>query len=87
MREASGELLRCQEEKGLLVEEEVLIVDCGSLKMKGIPWKGAILMEDDGGSWKRNCGRLQCTGYGYRLEAPAAWSVRVKLTVYESRIP
>ena len=48
---------------------------------------GAILMEEDGGSWKRNCGRLYCTGYGYRLEAPAAWSVRVKLTVYESRIP
>ena len=41
-----------------MVEEEVLIVDCGSLKMKGIPWKGAILMEDDGGLWKRNCGRL-----------------------------
>ena len=32
-----------------------VIVDCGSLKMKGIRWKGAILMEEDGGSWKRNC--------------------------------
>ena len=58
MREASGEYVRYLEEKGLLVEEEVLIVDCGSLKMKGIPWQGAILMENDGGLWKRNCGRL-----------------------------
>ena len=58
MREASGEYVRYLEEKGLLVEEEVLIVGCGSLKMKGIPWKGAILMEDDGGLRKSNCGRL-----------------------------
>ena len=34
MREASGEYVRYLEEKGLLVEEEVLIVGCGSLKMK-----------------------------------------------------
>ena len=70
-----------------MVEEEVLIVDCGSLKMKGIPWKGAILMKEDGGSWKRNCGRLLCTGYESRLEAPATWSDRVKLTVFGSRVP
>ena len=38
MREASGEYVRCLEEKGLLVDEEVLIVDCGSLKLKGIQW-------------------------------------------------
>ena len=43
MREASGEYVRYLEEKGLLVEEEVLIVDCGSLKMKGIPWKGSYI--------------------------------------------
>ena len=47
MREASGEYVRCLEEKGLLVEEEVLI-DCGSLKMKGIPWKGGYI---DGRRW------------------------------------
>ena len=47
MREASGEYVRCLEEKGLLVEEEVLI-DCGSLKMKGIPWKGSYI---DGRRW------------------------------------
>ena len=46
------------EEKGLWVEEEGLMVDGGSLKMKGIPWMRAILMEQEGGSWKRNCGRL-----------------------------
>ena len=34
MGEASGELLRCLEEKGLLVEEEVLIVDCGQSQIK-----------------------------------------------------
>ena len=48
MREASGEYGRCLEEKRLLVDEEVLIVDCGSLNLKGIQWKGAILMEEDG---------------------------------------
>ena len=30
MREACGEYVRCLEEKGLLVDVEVLIVDCGS---------------------------------------------------------
>ena len=48
MREASGEYVRYLEEKGLLVEEEVLIVGCGSLKMKGIPWKGSYI---DGRRW------------------------------------
>ena len=48
MREASGEYVRCLEEKGLLVEEEVLIVGCGSLQMKGIPWKGSYI---DGKRW------------------------------------
>ena len=48
MREASGEYVGCLEEKGLLVEEEVLIVDCGSLKIKGIPWKGGYI---DGRGW------------------------------------
>ena len=33
------------EEKGLLVEEEILIVDCGSLKMKRLPWKGGSIYE------------------------------------------
>ena len=42
MREAYGEYFRCLEEKGLLVEEELLIVDSGSLKMKGIRWKGGL---------------------------------------------
>ena len=32
----------------MLVEEEVLIFDCGSLKMKGIPWKGGYI---DGRGW------------------------------------
>ena len=32
----------------MLVEEEVLIVDCGSLKMKGIPCKGGYI---DGRRW------------------------------------
>ena len=58
MREASGEYVRCLEEKGLLVDEEVLIVDCGSLKLKGIQWKESLLMEEDGGLRKRKCGRL-----------------------------
>ena len=48
MREASGEYGRCLEEKGLLVDEEVLIVDCGSLKLKGIQWKGGYI---DGRGW------------------------------------
>ena len=48
MREASGEYVRCLEEKGLLVDEEVLIVDCGSLKLKGIQSKGGYL---DGRGW------------------------------------
>ena len=48
MREASGEYVRCLEEKGLLVDEEVLIVDCGSLKLKGIQWKGGYI---DGRGW------------------------------------
>ena len=43
MREASGEYRRCLEEKRLLVDEEVLIVDCGSLKLKGIQWKGGYI--------------------------------------------
>ena len=47
-REASGEYVRCLEEKGLLVDEEVLIVDCGSLKLKGIQWKGGYI---DGRGW------------------------------------
>ena len=33
MREACGEYVRCLEEKGLLVDVEVLIVECGSLKL------------------------------------------------------
>ena len=49
MREASGEYVRCLEEKGLLVDEEVLIVDCGSLKLKGIQWKGGYI---DGRGWR-----------------------------------
>ena len=48
MREAYGEYFRCLEEKGLLVEEELLIVDSGSLKMKGIRWKGGYI---DGRGW------------------------------------
>ena len=81
MREASGEYVRYLEEKGLVVDEEVLIVGCGSLKMKGIPWKGSYIDGRRWWAWKRNCGRLSCTDYGYRLEAPASWSVQVKLTV------
>ena len=36
------------EEKGLLVEEEVLIVDRVSLKIQGIRWKGGYI---DGRGW------------------------------------
>ena len=49
MREASGEYVRCLEEKGLLVDEEVLIVDCGSLNLIGIQWKGGYI---DGRGWR-----------------------------------
>ena len=48
MREACGEYVRCLEEKGLLVDVEVLIVECGSLKLKGIQSKGGYL---DGRGW------------------------------------
>ena len=39
-------------------------------------------MEEDGGLRKRKCGRLLCTDYGSRLEAPATWSDQVKLIIY-----
>ena len=48
MREACGEYVKCLEEKGLLFDVEVLIVHCGSLKLKGIQWKGGYL---DGRGW------------------------------------
>ena len=58
MREASGEYGRCLEEKRLLVDEEVLIVDCGSLNLKGIQWKGGYI---DGRGW--GYGRGNVDGY------------------------
>ena len=79
--------MRCLEEKGLLVEEEVLIVDCGSLKMKGIPWKGAYI---DGRRWwvlEQEFWTAIVHWLWIETGGSCNMSDRVKLTVYESRIP
>ena len=71
----------------MLVEEEVLIVDRGSIKIQGIQWKGGYI---DGRGWwvmEEELWTAIVHWNGSRLEVHATWWDRVKFIAYESRIP